>query len=158
MEARGAMVPSFLVVIFARSERLSMDHSMISCAHSMIREAIASLRAEKAFRCKHIHRVGNRLHQGRREGLVVSGNKSTDIASQGAVLVLDATNLSSDLCQTWLPQEAKLLDCGQIGRNEGLFQFFQRRNEYIQMLEGSLHSVPPKKAQSLRDLPHRGRE
>ena len=103
MEARGATVQSFLVVIFARRERLSIDHSMISRAHCMIREAIASLRAEKAFRCKYIHRVGHRLHQGRREGPVVSGNKATDIASQGAVLVLDATNLSSDLCQTWLP-------------------------------------------------------
>jgi hypothetical protein len=56
------------------------------------------------------------------------------------------------LCQTWVPQEAKLLDCGQIGRNEGLFQFFQCRNEYIQMLEGSLHSVPPKKSAKLERL------
>ncbi len=89
MEARGATVQSLLVVIFARRERLSIDHSMISRVHSMIREAIARLRAEKAFRCKYIHRVGNRLHEGRREG-------------------------------------------------PGLFQFFQRRNEHIQMLEGSL--------------------
>src|SRR2546421_11783221 len=132
MEVRGERVQSFLVVIFARSEGLSIDHSTTSCAHSLIRVAIARLRAEKAFRCKYIHRVGNRLHQGRREGPVVSGNKATDIASQGTVLVLDATNLSSDLCQTRLPQKAKLLDCGQIGRNEGLFQFLQRRYEHIQ--------------------------
>src|SRR5438270_6315214 len=98
MEARGTTVQSFLVVIFARRERFSIDHSMISCAHSMIREAIARLRAEKAFRLQHIHRVANPLYQGRREGPVVSGNTATDIASQGAVLVLDTTNLSSDLC------------------------------------------------------------
>ena len=105
-------------------------------AHCMIGEAIAGLRAEKAFSRKHINRIGNRLHQGGREGPVICGNQGTDITPQSTVLVLDATNLGRELSQTCMAHQGKLLDGRQIRGDEGLFQFLQCRNKHIQMLEG----------------------